>query len=430
MRRLNICLLTGQSLAAGAEGNPPLPYAASSNFWMLGDNIGSSAGREGDTPIDPSATIKPYSEPIQETIFGGFARYMKAYHPSEQFTFAYAGIGGQSLLAMDQGTAPYAKSLEQIRRFCDFAASQGLSPLVTVIMINDENDTAFYSADWKRRLRKYSDDINVDYKALSKQAEPVKIITSQTSSHGFYHLLGRKSGGFSCAPYPTASIDKAALCNERPDRWIMAGAKYYLPYASDYSVHLNNVGYQEHGEKIAKVFAKTILLNESWKPLQLKSAMMKDAQTILANFDVPVGSLNWDEAITDPGAKGFSLLSKKGIVRAAITGASQVELTVSQMIGVGDRLQYAWDNWVDSGVYNGANYPFKLAGRSGGSSRGQLRDSDSDSSSAYNQANYCIHCDVPIFSLNTLPPGSVESRTITRLQNSVIIRRQKSVGGV
>lgn len=425
MSRFNIILLIGQSLASGVGGMPPLPYTKSSNFWMLGDNIGSSSLREGNYPIDAGAVIQSYQEPLQESVCSGFANYMIKNHPNEQFGFVYAGVGGQALSVMDKGTAPYTKSIEQVRRMASFAKSSGLTPLLNVIMINEENDTAGYTADWKPRLSRYSNDINIDHKSVTGQLEPVRILTSQTSSHGFYHLYGSKSGLFSCAPTPTASIDKANICNERPDRWVMVSAKYQYPYDNDYSVHLNNEGYRSHGEKIGQVFSRTILMGDLWKPLQLKSAAMKTPDTIVATFDVPAPPLLWDETITNPGSRGFSLLSGKGIVKVDIVGSSQVELLVAGTISEGDRLQYAWDNWVDSGNYNGNNLPFKLCGKDGGSPRGQLQDSDAISGSAYNQANHCIHCSVPIFTLNTLDPGNVESRTINRgLQNIVVAENQ------
>ena len=249
---------------------------------------------------------------------------------------------------------------------------------------------------------------------------------SQTSSHGFYHLLFVRAGLTPIPPrFPSAAIEQSQLCSDDPDNFVMVGAKQDLTYASDASVHPNNIGYEQHGQKFAQVFERVCLNQQRWTPLQLKSAQMQSPFTMIATFDVPKPPLSWDASIVDPGARGFSLASGTAINSATIISPTQVELTLATAYTAGvDRLQYAWDNFNESGDYNGLNYPRRAMGKEYGS-RGQLQDSDSLAGSNYNQANHCIHCSVSVFGLNTLPIESVAARSAS-LAGSIRVRKDNA----
>jgi hypothetical protein len=431
MRKLRLFILTGQSLASGAEGNPALSTTPLAGHWMLGNNVGSSAGREGNTPIDAGAVITPYLEPVQESIVGGFARMMKVLQPAEEFAYLYCGIGGESLTAMNKGTAPYSKSLQQIRAFDNFAKAQGMTLEATIIMINGENDSYFYNTSpkntFRNLIRRYWADMSADFAAITGNASPIKMLLSQTSAHGFYHLLGLRAAASPPVPsFPSASIEQADLANDEPDKFVMVSAKYDLPYASANSVHLNNVGYEQHGQKIAEVYNSIFFQGKSWRPLQLIKAAMKDSITMIASFEVPVPPLTWDDSILDPGAKGFSLASGIAITSAKIINGTQIEFGLgAPYLSGNDRLRYAWDNFTQSGLYNPSNYPTNAMGKQFGA-RGQLQDSDNIAGSSYNQANHCIHCSTTVFGLNTNPQDPFTLRTISGLKTGNLRQLERS----
>jgi hypothetical protein len=420
MPKLRLVILIGQSLASGAEGNPVLSATPLAGHWMLGPNIGSSTGREGDTPIDAAAVVGPYLESMQESVIGGFARLMKTLQPNEEFAYLYCGIGGQSLEAMNKGTASYRKSLEQIKAFYSFATSRRMTLEATIIMINGENDSYYYNTvpknHTRRLIRQYWADLSADFADISGNSTPIKMLLSQTSSHGFYHLLSVKSGAAYPGPnYPSAAVEQADLANDEPDKFVMVSAKYDLPYASNNSVHLNNRGYEQHGQKLAEVYNRIFFEGKRWQPLQLLTAAMKDSTTIIASFHVPVQPLVWDDSISDPGAKGFSLASGIGITYARIINATQVEIKLAiPFLSGTDSLRYAWDNFTRSGLYSSSNHPTNAMGRFFGA-RGQLQDTDSIAGSLYSQANHCIHCSTTVFGLNTNPQAPFALRTINGL---------------
>jgi hypothetical protein len=422
MHKLRLIILIGQSLASGAEGQPPLSLQPLAGHWMYGVNIGSGVGRDGNTPIDAGSIVTPYVETTQESIIGGFARLMNRLEPVEEFAYLYCGISGSNLETMIKGTAPYTKSLQQVRAFDAFAKSRGMQPEATIVMINGENASAYYNLSPKNTFRKiirqYWTDMSADFATISGNPSPIKMLLSQTSSDGFYHLLQIRGGntGNSIPPaFPSAAIEQSDLASDEPDKFVMVSAKYDLPYATDSSVHLNNVGYEQHGQKIAEVYNSIILKGKTWRPLQLIKATMKDSTRMIATFDVPVQPLTWDETIADPGARGFSLASGIPISSATIINATQIELKLATPYPSGvDRLRYAWGNFNRSGQYSAANYPINAMGKQYGS-RGQLQDSDYIAGSAYNQANHCIHCSVTVFGLNTNPQDPVALRTLGNL---------------
>jgi hypothetical protein len=287
MLKLRLIILIGQSLADGAEGAPPLSSQPLAGHWIYGPNIGSGAGRQGNTPIDVGATIQPYLEPTQESVVGGFARLMKVLQPAEEFAYLYCGISGQSLEEMNKGTAPYAKSLQQIQAFDNFAKARGMQIETTIFMINGESATAYYNLspknNFRRLIRQYWADMSADFAAISGNSSPIKMLFSQTSSDGFCHLLQIRGGvtGSSIPPaFASAAIEQAELANDEPDKFAMISAKYDLPYATDQSIHLSNVGYEQHGQKFAEAYNNIFFNGKSWRPLQLIKAAMKDDRNI------------------------------------------------------------------------------------------------------------------------------------------------------
>jgi hypothetical protein len=180
-----------------------------------------------------------------------------------------------------------------------------------------------------------------------------------------------------------------AASDARPDRLILVGPKYFIPYSFD-GLHLDNNGYRWMGEYYARAYRKVVLEGSPWTPLRPTNATRVGAE-ITVSFAVPSPPLVLDEiAVRDPGSYGFEFFDDSGappgIAAVALVAADQVKITLAAVpVGNGGRVRYAYTGvqWAAAGPLTGP--------------RGNLRDSEPAISPSGNPLhNWCVHFDLPV----------------------------------
>jgi hypothetical protein len=399
---------SGQSLAYGAEGNPTRHQVATNpRAMMLGSTVRSGSG-DGNVPLVPDLDLQPLAMTDTESIDYGYAAQI-SNESTPPVVFFYHGWAGYSLLNMNPGTVPFGKGIAQLKRIVEIAKARGKKIIVPCVdWISGENDSASWttfgstdatrSATYKNYLLNYHEQINQQYKVITGQAQSIKMVFCQTSSHVFYKKLVPSTG----VDYPTIAIVMSDLARDYPDRFILAGAKYHLPYGSDRSVHLNALGYERWGEKRGEIFDQSVIGSTPWRPLTALAATMPTTTTIKVEMDVMFAPLRFDPAIVDPGAKGFAFESTGGntptIADVAISGNSVILTLSAAPTGTNKAVTYAWNN-ADPSVYTETLTPGQYARGTGPTIgvRGQLSDSDPAISKYGNDMrNYAIHFRIPV----------------------------------
>lgn len=360
-------LIVGQSLALGTEGAPALSIEPNPQHLRFYSENGADY-------------LNVLFEAGTETIATSAARQAALTAPELRLLFSNVGMGGADYSLLKKGTANYALGLEQFRRAPAVLACRLLrwwpSALFCVHGEGDWNNP-HYDLD----IRQWQQDYEADIQRLS--GLPVRVpmfhtqISAWTAGGGPPHAL---------SPYKVLAEAEA-----HPDRTILVGPKYFLPYALPLGQHLNNYGYRWLGAYYGKVYKRVVMDGQPWSPLR-PIRITRTGAVITARFHVPVPPLVLDtNAVSDPGHYGFEyyddspeppaitqveLLSEENAVRISLSAVPT---------GSNQRLRYAY-----TGVPGAPGGPFT-------GPRGNLRDSDSEPSLSEDPLyNWCVHFDKPI----------------------------------
>ncbi len=380
---VNHLLLTGQALAFGLLGVPPLsttqPYA---NTMFV---TGLQAGGGGLTSLIPLVEVG------QESPASGLANLVTRMAREELFKsrpapqnthdllVSCSALAGGAYLDLRKGTAAYGMGLEQLKAGRALAQAKSQSYLLrAVAVMHGETDSLINNASYATQLAQWQLDVQADVQAITGQSEPVPMLHSQVSSWTTGAL-----GAMSTSLIPYLQLQAA---RNAPGRVVMVGPRYMVPYGPDGS-RLTNHGYRQLGEYYGKVYRKVVLEGQPWQPLQPESVTLSGAEVRVA-FHVPVPPLVLDATtVSDPGHFGFEFWDNSGstpaITAVALDGATAVKITLAKAPGgTTRRIRYA---------YTGK--PGASAGPATGP-RGCLRDSDATASrSGYALFNWAVHFD-------------------------------------
>lgn len=374
-------LITGQSLSNGYSS---AVVSAIQPFGNLSFNTGVRAGAAGLTGFIP--LIETFDGAHGETIASGMANlagslWEAAGFDSRTFLVSAHGVDGFNYSKVKKGTPAYTTGMAQVMAGQALATSLGQTYEVRAMaVIHGESDHIDYppegNVDYAANLLEWRADYEADVQAMTGQATPVRFFYCQMSSWTAY------GGAHSLIPEQQRRV---AL--ENPDRFYLVTPKYFLPYTD--GVHLTGEGTRWLGEYYGKALGRVYLDGASWAPLGPTGATI-DGVNVVVDFAVPVPPLVLDEVlVSNPGNFGFTFTdgsgNPPGITSVALTGPTQVTVTLAGPPGPAARLGYAalGQPGVPAGPMTGA--------------RGNLRDSDATPSlSGLPLYNWAVHFELAL----------------------------------
>lgn len=375
---LHHVLITGQSLSVGSQSRI---VSTTQPF----DNVSFSTGvRAGGEKLDALIPLVETADgALGETLASGMANWLtesaRASGGDHRSLMSAHGVSSRPYNALARGTAPYAEGMAQVEAGLALAAERGEDYAVrAVVAIHGESDHVGGNTRYDLDLQQWQRDYEADIQAITGQVRTVPLLTDQVSS-------------FTAFDAETSAIPllQLAASRARPDRILLVGPKYMLPYVAD-GVHLTGDGERWLGEMHAKVFEQALLQGEPWRPVSPRS-IVRDGAQITVQLWVPVPPLVLDdERIDNPGNHGFEYTDDSEepppITSVQLWGDDAVRLTLGEIpVGTSPRIRYAMRG---------------IAGQAAGTTtgaRGTLRDSDATvSRHGYPLFNWCVHFDEPV----------------------------------
>lgn len=366
-------ILTGQSLAIGGgdEGGDSsllTPLYPEQCFMLSPNPIGIA-----------SETLSNEIVPLKEregrhTIGHSFTRKIAESNPNIRVVFHGQGQGGKEYAALKKGgeTGVCEKIIAQVT---NVKANMPSIIYKYLCIIHGEQDGNLKNTNYTNNLIEWLSDFNADVKAITEQAENLKMLLCQTNSASGYGNVS----GISSSDFPSALLQLKA--HEENENIFLVTPKYFLPYRDH--AHITNIGDRILGEYYGKAYL-SIETTGTWEPLRPISLLgMGDKITV--TFAGNVGQLVFDTTLVQPATNyGFEYMDSKGrqITNVEIKGINQVEITLDGDMGYNAWLSYAYQNGL-SGDENQA---------AGLGERGNLRDSDT-AVSVYDGAplyNWCV----------------------------------------
>jgi hypothetical protein len=362
---------TGQSLASGVGGAPPLsmsqPYA---NRMFV---TGALAGATGLTSFVP--LVERDVETMSSSFSSQITKLTRDAGGSHDMLVSVHAVGGAPYRIMKKGNPPYAVSIAQVTAAHAIARAQNLAHDVTAITSadggGDHVDKNTHLAD---DLAEWQHDFETDIHAITGRTGTIPLFLTQYSSWTEYDPT---------SPIPLAQL-RAHV--EHPGKVFVVGPRYAFQYGPD-GVHLTNEGYRQMGEYYARAYRKVVVEHGTWEPLRPKTVTRTGA-VITVRFIVPAPPLVLDTTLaTNPGNLGFEYAddgpASPTITSIALTAADTVAITLSaEPTSTSRRIRYAYTGILGAhaGLTTGAH--------------GNLRDSDATPSrNGYPLYDWCVHFD-------------------------------------
>lgn len=269
--------------------------------------------------------------------------------------FSGQAWGGKAYSDLMKGgsTGVYEKVIQQVNNADNIYSDMEYD---SVICIHGEQDGLNNNTSYSLNLNQWQTDFDTDIKNITGQTDDVPLYLCQTATAGGYNF----NGGITQLTFPTPV--QQLLAHETYPNVVMVCSKYHLEYA-DHS-HIRNISQRLLGE----YYAKAISQGPSFSPLR-PDTITANGSSVVIDFAGAVGNLVFDttrvQSITN---SGFSYVDDSGntITGVAITGNTQVTISLSGNVGANAVIAYAYHN----GAGGAANQV------SGLGDRGNLRDSD------------------------------------------------------
>jgi hypothetical protein len=391
---------TGQSLAVGDHGSPPL-----STNQPFG-NLKLSTGKL-PWPIDPNdaaLSLAPLVEPVGrlspsypsswpeniagETPHSAMANQISALVKAasgRDFIGVHGEVGenGQCMTFLKKNAVPkglngrsYEAALIETKAIARLAKAAGKTyGIGAIIVTHGECDAG--NANYESDLFKLWSDFNTDLAAITGQKRNILMIVSQQNS---------------CNDRSASTLAQWKAGVDRAADFVCSGPKYQYP--SPDGVHLTVDGYRLLGEKYGQIYFNRVVLGGNWQPLQ-PANVERNGAVITVHYHVPAPPLVWETSFPAPHpsisewkqGRGFEVTAsdrkRVGIVSAEISGDAVV-ITCASDPGPNARVGYAMIG--------------EKTRMTGGTFRwGQLRDSDpfEGAVTKKSQPNYGVAFEMP-----------------------------------
>jgi hypothetical protein len=407
---------TGQSLSVGAEGNP-IPIGQKSD-----DNLKLSLGAATFPPFDPTSaalSLVPLVEPIH-----AYAQVYPSAYPlningetphtvmADQITSLFkqatggsdyatvhtvVGESGQPMSVIDKAAVEvddpdagttmgraYAATLFEAAAIARLASAANKTyGIGAIVLTHGEADAS--STTYEKDMLQLWTDYNHDLPAITGQTASIPMLVSQQ------HSVPSTTGSGSTS---TLAQWHAGVAN--PGKIVCSGPKYQYPYFSD-AVHLTAPGYEQLGEKYGEVYFQTVVLGQTWQPLQ-PTSVDRAGTVVTVHFHVPVLPLVWDDQLPPPHSTAIPQWATSRGFEISTSGGQPLPITSVEIQG--DTVQITCG--VDVSTLSiTVGYAFTAEGTPmpGGTARwGNLRDSDPlvGATTGVPQPNYCVSFLMPV----------------------------------
>ncbi|TIM41740.1 MAG: sialate O-acetylesterase [Mesorhizobium sp.] len=287
---------------------------------------------------------------------------------------ASLAIGGAAITTINKGTLYYRNLIRAVQRVKVMAGIAGLNLIVpAVAWFQGEANGATAYATYDAAYDTLQNDLDVDIKAITGQAEEVLLAAHQISAWTYLNVT---NPGMSML----VQIDRAI---STPTRFLCSGVNY-IHFHTD-GVHTNNVGKRSAGETLGRAIARRLVSATTYPMLHMTGATRAGAVITVA-YAGNEGALAFDTSVNDPGSKGFRFSQTGGnsvtITDVSIVGTT-VEITLSGIpTGTAQTVRYALNDTASGGGGGGVTT----------GPRGQLRDSatfeGADETPRYNWAQH------------------------------------------
>jgi len=337
--------VTGQSLANGWDGDPPLSVAQPYSNLMFNGSVAPGSAPANLASLVPLIENSVPAGSAVETHCSAFANLVTALaiaagktHAAVMFDHA---VAGDPYSALRCGTVPYNNGVAQMNALKTLAVAASKTYLTrAVLVVHGEEDHATLNPSYATDVCRWQSDYEIDIQRLLGQTERVPLIQMQFSSWTCYGA----SGPTSLIPYA-----QIAATLTRPNSIMLAAPGYPIPYSPIDGVHRQNVGYQRQGEYMAKAYWYAISTGLPWIPIRvLKVERTGAVVTVTWNLPPWTTTLSFDTVnVTDPnGQYGFEFDdggTPIAIDASVIVGTNQTRHTLHSVpSGVNMRFRYAY----------------------------------------------------------------------------------------
>jgi hypothetical protein len=365
-------IIYGQSLSTAHQSWPPLSPDNVARNYMIGNQIWINYGNTGYTKLNPlianiaaatATRVKTRSSLIlaENPLVGATNHIQMKTNAQYKFIATSCGSGGLSIEQLSKefysptyyknftNTISYASAISSsihcpaifwMQGEYNYTTPAGCTGLTVGSVPTTDKNT------YKSLLVKLKDNMQNDIIAMYKQTDKPLFIT--------YQVGGQYSRG------KEISIGMAQLeaSNENKDI-VCAGPIYPV---TDRGGHLDSNGYRWYGEILGKVYYRTKILGEVFKPLQPSEISRTDNSKVLKiKFFVPKLPLVLDELlikkIKDYGFELYDNNIKKTIQNITIADDCVLITSTTDLVGPLEVIYAGTNNYGDGNLRDSDNEP-------------------------------------------------------------------------
>lgn len=319
--------ITGQSLAtaSGSRTNLSNLYAPFDNFTTVtGPGINSTVVQVGMVPSREVRTFESIN-----TAWMWEAQSLGISNEVSMFSAVNAVGGATYSNYLNQGTAVFSNNLALMTNgltYTNLYFSNCIVPAVLSIHGESDANNSYYQGD----LVQWVNDYGTNAIAVTGQTNQLKMFHSQVSE--LYDIAHFASSMAMLAEQEKANASNLLVC-----------PKYFLPYCTTNTPHLDEHGYQRLGEYYGKAFYKQFF-GGGWEPLRPVD-LVRTGAVITVTFTNTTGGLVLDTnttiypiytnlAVTLPIATNYGFTytddsSPPAIASVAVTGANSNKVAIT-----------------------------------------------------------------------------------------------------
>jgi len=367
-------LITGQSLAIGANGYPILSTVQPYQNKMFVGGVRA--------PTDQLDSLVPLIAQIDVDVEGGFdgetfansmADELTRRSLSSRFLVSNHAHSGYRYIQLKKGTTDYNRGMAQVQAGFDLlnGGDPTYAGVLAVCTAHGEQDQAFSTADYAGKLIEWQADYDADIKVITGQSTDVPLLVIQQCSASPFEAS---------SPDVSTALESLRAHEESGGKVLLVGANYM--YVRKDGIHLTANGYRSKGLMYARVLRR-LIAGQSWEPIRPLVVHRTD-DIIDVTFAVPSPPLEFDvERVYNPGNYGFTYLDDSNSAQISsvdIVAANKVRITLNAVpTGTNQTVRYGFRHgeWAGGGPKGPLSSP-----------RGCLRDQGDGGGNAYGYQDF------------------------------------------